>query len=152
MKILLLCYEHPSPSVAGSYRILYSLKSLVRKYGHDITLVTFKISSVDYPDLSSYCRVESVDIPDWPGMKSPRTILRTLVKLLTPSRILSGYPSFLSYYYSSKMEERVKAWLENSRADVIAVDHPYMLPYVVNKGIHCSTGDLCHLGDSLGGV
>jgi glycosyltransferase involved in cell wall biosynthesis len=135
VKILLLCYEYPSPSVAGSHRVLYSLEFLARKYRHDITLATFKISGLDYPDLSVYCRVESVNMPGWPGMKSPGTILRTLVKLLLSRRILSGYPSFLGYYYSSEMEEKVKALLDNSGADVIAVDHPYMLPYAVNKGV-----------------
>lgn len=135
MKILLLCYEHPSPSIAGSYRVLYSLKYLSRKYRHDITLVAFRLPGADYPDLSGYCRVESVGISGLPGMQSPKTILRTLGRLLSPRSIFSRYPSFLSYYYSPQMDRKVKALLDNNSFDILVVDHPYMLPYVSSKGV-----------------
>jgi len=135
MKILLLCYERPSPSVAGSLRALNSIKYLSRKYRHDITLISFKLPGEDYTNLSDYCHVESVDIPEWPGMKSSKTIFSTLGRLLTPRGNLSGYSSFLRYHYSPKMEEKVKALLDKGGADVFVVNHPYMLPYVLNKGV-----------------
>ena len=133
MKILLLCYEHPSPSIAGSYRVLYSLKYLSEKYGHDITLISFRLPGKEYPDLSSYCRLETIDIPCRTGLKSPHAILYSLRNLFSPHSIFSRHPSFLNYSYSPKMERKVKALLDNNRFDILVVDHPIMLRYISSK-------------------
>lgn len=133
MKIILLCYEHPSPSIAGSYRVLYSLKYLSEKYGHDITLVSFRLLGKEYPDLSCYYQLETVDIPCRPSLKSPQAILYSLRNLFSPHSIFSRHQSFLNYSYSPKMGRKVKELLDNNRFDILVVDHPFMLRYISSK-------------------
>lgn len=134
MKILLLCYEHPSPSNAGSYRVLYSLKYLSEKYKHDITLAAFKLSGKDYPDLSRYCRLETINISHRTGLNSPKAILATLKSMTSLFNVFSGHPTFFNYSYSLEMDRKVKSLLDNSY-DILAVDHPAMLGYVSSHNI-----------------
>lgn len=129
MKILLLCYEHPSPSVAGSHRVLYSLEYLSERYQHDITLVAFKLPGEGYPELSRYCRVETINIPHRPGLQSPRATLNALKNLFQRRH------SPLNFSYSPEMAVKVKALLNSNRYDILVVDHPAMLPYMPNKEI-----------------
>lgn len=136
MKLLFVCYELPLPSDAGSYRVLYSLKYLSEKYGHDITLVAFRLPGKDYPDLSSYCRIETIDIASWPGLKSPKTLFYAFKNMFSSYyNMFSRHSSFLNYFYSPKMDRKVKALLDNNRFDVLVVEHPMMLRYVLDKRV-----------------
>lgn len=135
MKMLLLCYEHPSPSIAGSHRMLYSLKDFSEKYKHDITLVAFKLPEIQYPDLSSFCRMETVDIPRRPGLKSPKAILAALKSIISLFNLFSRHPAFLNYSYSPKMDSKVKALLNDNSFDILVVDHPAMLGYASGQNI-----------------
>jgi glycosyltransferase involved in cell wall biosynthesis len=134
MKILLLCYEHPSPSIAGSLRALHSLKYLSDKYEHDITLLAFQLTGKGYPDLSRYCRVETIDIPRWPSLKSPQAIASALKTVASPRNVFSGHYSLLNYNYSPGMDAKVKTLLDN-RFDALVVDHPSMLRYALGQKI-----------------
>lgn len=135
IKILLPCYEHPSPSMASSYRVLYSLKYLSEKYGHDITLVSFRLPGEEYPDLSDYCRIETIDIPCRPGLKSPKAILYALKSMFSPHNIFSQRPSFSNYSYSPKLDRRIKALLDNNEVDIMVIDHASMLCYASSKRV-----------------
>lgn len=134
MRLLFVCYEYPSPSIAGSHRVLYPLKYLSEKYGHDITLVAFRLPGKDYPDLSNYCQIETIDIAYRPGLKSPEAILYALRKLFSPHSIFSRHPSFFNYSYSPEMDRKVRSLLDNSY-DILVVDHPAMLGYVSSHDI-----------------
>jgi glycosyltransferase involved in cell wall biosynthesis len=128
MKILFLCYEHPSPSIAGSHRVLHSLRYLSEKFKHDITLVAFKLPGKDYPDLSHYCRIETVEIRHRPGLTSLKAILAALKSSISLFNIFSKYHFFINYAYSPNMDETVKVLQDNSY-DIQVVDHPAMLRY-----------------------
>jgi glycosyltransferase involved in cell wall biosynthesis len=133
MKILLLCYEFPSPQIAGSHRVLHCLKYLSGKYKHDITLVAFKLPGRNYPDLSRYCHIETVETRQRPGLKSPATILAALKSTISAFNIFSKYAFFLNWSYSPEMDEKIKTLLADNRYDIIVVDHPAMLRYVPDK-------------------
>ncbi|MDP2730267.1 MAG: glycosyltransferase [Dehalococcoidales bacterium] len=130
MEIIILCYEYPSPSTAGSHRVLYSLEHLSQKYRHDITLVAFKLPGKDYPDLSRYCRVETIDIPDRPGLNSLNAMLNIFNSAFSLRHLLAGNTAFLNYSYSREMERKIESLLADNNYDIIAVDHPAMLRYV----------------------
>ncbi len=132
MKILFLCYEHPAPEIAGSHRVLYSLEHLAGKHGHQVTLAAFKLRGKSYPDLSQHARVETVELARRPGFGAPGVILKSIPRILNMS---SGLPAFTRYGYSSEMDTRVNALLHGAGYDIIAVDHPAMLGYVLDKGI-----------------
>lgn len=133
MKILVLCYEYPSPSIAGSHRVLYSLEYLSKKYGHDITLAAFRLSGRNYPDLSSYCRIETVDITCRPGLGSSKAVASALKNTFSPYNLLSGRFS-LDHSYSREMHTRIKTLLRGG-FDIVLADHPAMLCYLPKKGI-----------------
>lgn len=126
MRLLFVCHELPTPSDAGSHRVLYSLKHLSEK--HDITLVAFRLLGKEYPDLNNYCRIETIDIASWPGLGSPRAVLSAF------QNMFSRIPSVLNYSYSARMDRKVKALLD-TRFDILAVDHPSMLRYVPSKKV-----------------
>jgi glycosyltransferase involved in cell wall biosynthesis len=126
VKILFLCYEQPAPEIAGSHRVLCSLEYLAGKYRHDITLLAFRLRGKSYPNLGRYARIETVEVARrsyWKRMLSYRKALN----------ILSGQ-AFINYDYSPQMDARVKALL-NEGCDIVAVDHPAMLGYVLGKGV-----------------
>jgi len=127
MRLLFICYDHPSPSLAGSHRVLYSIKHLSKKYGHDMTLVAFKLPKIEYADLTPYCRVETIDISFRPSFQSPKTVLSAL------KNIIFGGFSFLNFSYSPEMARKIEALLENNIFDVLIIDHPAMLNYVLGK-------------------
>ena len=129
MRLLFVCYEHPAPWLAGSHRVLNSLKYLKEKYGHDMTLVAFKLPGITYPDLSAYCRVATVDLPYRPGFKSVRTGLTAL------KNIAAGGFSFRNYDHSPAMEEKIDALLEDNACDLLVADHAAMLDYVLGKNV-----------------
>lgn len=135
MRILFVGYEFPSPVEAGSLRMLYSLKYLSEKYGHDITLVAFKLPGKEYPDLSNYCRVETIDIARRPGLKSPKAILYAFKNMFSPYNMFSGHTSLFNYSYSSKMDRKVKALLDKNSVDVMVIDTPSMLCYASSKSV-----------------
>ena len=134
MRLLFVCHELPTPSDAGSHRVLYSLKHLSEKHGHDITLVAFRLQEKDYPDLSNYCRIETIDIASWPGLESPKAILSAFKNMFSPNNMVSRLPSVLNYSYSAEMDRKVKALLDK-RFDILAVDHPSMLRYIPSKKV-----------------
>ena len=129
MRLLFICSEFPSPSNANSYRVLYPLKYLSEKFRHDITLIAFKLQGKDYPDLSTYGRIETINLAVWPGLKSPRVILLAL------KNIFLGHLSLRNYAYSREMDRKIKALLDNNSFDVLVIDHPSMLTYTSNKGV-----------------
>ena len=135
MKILFVCYELPSPLEAGSLRVLHSVKYLSEKYGHDITLVAFRLPQKEYPDLSDYCRIETIDIPCRPGLKSPKAILYALKSMFSPHNIFSLRPSFFFYSYSPKLDRRIKALIDNNEVDIMVIDHSSMLCYASSKRV-----------------
>jgi glycosyltransferase involved in cell wall biosynthesis len=116
VKILFLCHEFPIASYAGTLRVLHSLETLSGKYGHDITLLAFKIRGKNYPDLSRCCRAETVELKRWPGLSSPGAAL---------SNIIGGR----NMAYSSKMAAKFCAIMTNNRFDLLVIDHPVMLAY-----------------------
>jgi glycosyltransferase involved in cell wall biosynthesis len=126
MKILFVCYELPSPSDAGSFRVLYSVKYLYEKCGHDITLIAFRLPQKGYPDLSDYCQIETIDIPCRPGFGSAKAIFYALKSLLS---LFSPGPYFRMSSYSPKLDRRIKALIDNNDVDLMAVDHTSMLCY-----------------------
>jgi glycosyltransferase involved in cell wall biosynthesis len=125
MKLLIICHDLPSPDNATSLRVLESLKYLSEKYNHDIMLLAFKRGE-EYPDLSNYCQVETVDIT----MKNK---IWTIVNILSPKNIFSTTPNLLSY--SPKMRRKVAELLIKHEFDVIAIDHFSMLYYTLELGI-----------------
>jgi glycosyltransferase involved in cell wall biosynthesis len=125
MKILIICAELPSPDNATSLRVLESLKYLSEKYKHDIVLLAFKRGE-EYPDLSNYCQVETVDIT----MKNK---IWTIVNMFSPKNIFSATPNSLNY--SPKMQRKVAELLAKHKFDVIAINHFSMLYYTLELGI-----------------
>jgi polysaccharide biosynthesis protein PslH len=116
MKILFLCHEFPIASYSGTLRVLHSLEPLAGKYGHDITLLAFKLEGKPYPDLNRYCKTEVVEIKNWPGLKSPVAAL---------TNFLGGRETS----YSSKMAAKFCSVMTGSRFDLLVIDHPVMLGY-----------------------
>jgi glycosyltransferase involved in cell wall biosynthesis len=135
VKILLVCRELPSPSDATSLRVLYALKYLPEKYGHDITMVAFQLPGKEYLDLTNYCRIEAVNIPCWPGLTSPKAILYGLRKLFSLPSISSWRFSFFNYSYSPEMDKLIKTLLDSNKVDIMIVNHPSMLCYALNKRV-----------------
>lgn len=127
--MLFVCYEHPAPSLAGSQRVLNSLKYLREKYGHEMDLVAFRLPRIAYPDLSAYCRVTTVELPYRPSFESARAVLMALKNISTSGR------SFLNHSFSTVMAKKIDAMLENGAYDLIAADHADMLGYVLRKNI-----------------
>ena len=116
MKILFLCHEFPIASYAGTLRVLHSLEPLAGKYGHDITLLAFKLDGKNYPDLSRFCKTETVELKNWPGLKAPRAAL---------ANFLGGR----EMAYSSKMAAKFCTLMGNNKFDLLVIDHPVMLAY-----------------------
>lgn len=129
MKILFVCYEFPSPVEAGSLRVLHSVRYLAEKYGHDITLVSFKLPGMENADLNNYCHFETVEIARRPGFESPGAMLSALRQVLRPRHLLSEYPAFYYYSYSERMAEKVSELIDNNKFDVMALDTPQMICY-----------------------
>jgi polysaccharide biosynthesis protein PslH len=116
VKILFLCHEFPIASYAGTLRVLHSLEPLATKYGHEITLLGFKLEGKKYPDLSRFCKTETVEIKNWPGIKAPRAALANFVG----GRDIA---------YSSKMAARFCKIMTDNKFDLLVIDHPVMLTY-----------------------
>lgn len=133
VKILLVCLELPSPADATSLRALYALKYLPQKYGHAVTLVSFKLPEKEYLDLTNYCRIEAINIPCWPGLTSPKAILYALRKAFSPPGIFSRRFSSSNYSYLPEMDKRIKALLDSNKVDIMIINHPSMLCYAINK-------------------
>jgi polysaccharide biosynthesis protein PslH len=116
VKILFLCHEFPIASYAGTLRVLHSLEPLARKYGHEITLLAFKLEGKTYPDLSRFCKTETVELKNWPGVKAP---------LAAFANIVGGR----NMAYSSKMASRFCSLMTENQYDLLVIDHPVMLGY-----------------------
>jgi polysaccharide biosynthesis protein PslH len=116
VKILFLCHEFPIASYAGTLRVLHSLEPLAGKYGHEITLLAFKLQGKNYPDLSRFCKTETVEIKNWPGLKAPRAAL---------ANFISGR----DMAYSPKMAARFCKIMTDTHYDLLVIDHPVMLGY-----------------------
>jgi polysaccharide biosynthesis protein PslH len=116
VKILFLCHEFPIASYAGTLRVLHSLEPLSGKYGHEITLLAFKIQGKNYPDLSRFCKIETVELKRWPGLKSPVVAL---------ANFIAGR----NMAYSVKMAAKFCSIMTASHYDLLVIDHPVMLPY-----------------------
>jgi len=129
VRILFACHEFPIASYAGTHRVLYSIKHLAEKYGHDITLVAFKLPRKNYPDLSRYGRIETVELPFWPGLKSPSAVFTAL------KNVFRGRFSLANQAYSSRMSQILNTLLAENRFDVIVFDHPVMLAYAPKQKI-----------------
>lgn len=129
MKILFVCYEFPSPVEAGSHRVLHSVRHLAEKYGHDITLVSFKLPGMENADLSKYCRFEPIEIALRFGFESPAAILSALKHVLRPRNLFSKYPAFCNYSYSDRMAKKVRELIDSNKFDVMALDTPQMICY-----------------------
>ena len=127
MKILIICHGLPSPSNATSLRVLGSLKNLSEKYKHDIMLLAFK-QGEEYPDLSNYCQVETVD-----ELTTMKNKIWTIVNKFSPKNIFSTTPNLLNY--SPKMQRKVTKLLAKHKFDVIAIDHFSMLYYTLELGV-----------------
>jgi len=113
--------------------VLHSLKYLVDKYSHDITLACFKLEGKEYPDLSRYCHIETVDISQRSGIKSLKAILSTLKTIMSLHNIASQCPGFLHYNYSPEMNNKVKTLLDDNY-DILMIDHPAMIRYLPRMG------------------
>jgi glycosyltransferase involved in cell wall biosynthesis len=122
VKILFLCHELPIASYAGTLRVLHSLEPLSGKYGHEITLLAFKLEGKNYPDLSRFCKTQTVEIKNWPGLKAPLAAL---------ANILGGRNTA----YSSKMAARFCSIMTENNFDLLVIDHPVMLPYTEGLAI-----------------
>jgi polysaccharide biosynthesis protein PslH len=116
VKILFLCHEFPIASYAGTLRVLHSLEPLAGEYGHEITLLAFKMDGKTYPDLGRFCKTETVELKNWPGAKAP---------LAAFTNIVGGR----NMAYSSKMASRFCALMTENQYDLLVIDHPVMLDY-----------------------
>jgi polysaccharide biosynthesis protein PslH len=96
--------------------VLHSLEPLSGKYGHEITLLAFKLPGKHYPDLSRFCKTEIVEIKNWPGLKSP-------------AAAVSNFIGGRNTAYSSKMAAKFCSLMTDSHYDLLVIDHPVMLPY-----------------------
>lgn len=126
LKILIICHSLPSPSNATSHRVLESLKYLSEKYKHDIVIVAFK-GRGEYPDLSNYCRVETVDI------LTISDNIYNIVNTFLPKNIFSETPNIFNH--SPKMHRKVAELLTKHKFDLIGIDHWSMLYYVLELGV-----------------
>jgi polysaccharide biosynthesis protein PslH len=116
VKILFLCHEFPIASYAGTLRVLHSIEPLAVKYRHEITLLAFKLEGKTYPDVSRFCKTETVELKNWPGVKAPLAAL---------SNFLGGR----GMAYSSKMASRFCSIMSENQYDLLVIDHPVMLTY-----------------------
>ena len=96
--------------------------------------MAFKVAGKEYPDLSGYCQIETIDRPN-PVHSLFRTLTYTIKNMLSPRNICSRDPQFLNYYYSPKMDKRIKVLLTTTQFDVVAVDHFPMLSYLANEKV-----------------
>jgi glycosyltransferase involved in cell wall biosynthesis len=130
MRIHFVCHELPIPSYAGTLQVLHSLRYFSEKYHHSMTLIAFKLEGKAYPDLGRYCQIETIDLPYWPSLQSPRTILKAFKNMYRRGRF-----SFGDFAFSREMDSKINSSLGNNNYDVVVIDHPIMLNYILNKKV-----------------
>ena len=138
MKILFLCHQLPTLSRPSTLRVLFSIKYLVEKYGHDITLLAFKIvgSGERYHDLSKYCEIESIEIHGFTNVLSLRAVMYTIKNMLSLENMFSKNPTLLTYFYSPKMHRKLKEMLKTNKFDFIFISSYSMFSYILNTDIN----------------
>lgn len=132
----MVCHDLPSPSNPLTFRVFNAVKYLSKKYNHNITLVAFKEmryeSRYTY-DLEKYCDVEVEEIPNMDSFKM--RLMYAIKNMLSFQNIFSKNPSFFNFYYSPKMQRKIRKLLKTKKFDIIFVDLYTMIPYVLDVDI-----------------
>ena len=129
MNILFITIDVPMPSFASTARAFYALKYLSEKYGHKITLLSFRNlpeASKYIKDVEQYC--EQVTIIDFPDIKpvSLKGLAYHSKNILSSQNVFSRHPSILNYHYSPEMQMAARRLSSENHIDLI---------YVIFKGV-----------------
>lgn len=122
MKILALCHDLPSPYTGASLPVFNLLKYLAKK--HDITLVCFKQKTEESRyryNLNELCEIvepQTITVPK----SLVKQIIVTTANTLSPINLFSTNPSFFNFYYSPRMQLRIKYLLSTREFDLIYSD------------------------------
>ena len=111
----MLWHDLPLPSVGDCLAAFYLLRYLHKKHG--VTLLSFKQvteKTRQIEDLAQYCQViEPMRISE-PRLQLKQLLL-TIKNMLCPQNLLSKNPSFFDFYYSPKMQSKVRDLLISGR-------------------------------------
>lgn len=137
MNIMFLCHDLPNPSNPLTFRVFNFLKYSKKKYKHEITLVAFKEMKDELRyvyDLQRYCEVDIVEIPKYLSSFRER-VAYTLKNMLSFRNIFSRNHTFLNFYWSPKMQRKIRELWKIKKFDVIFVDSYFMIPYIERLNI-----------------
>jgi sugar transferase (PEP-CTERM/EpsH1 system associated) len=119
MKILALWHDLPSPYTGSSLPLFNLLRYLAQK--HNITLLSFREMTQESRythDLNQYCElIEPIGITVPTSLA--KQILYTARNTLSPQNLLSKNPSLFNFYYSAKMQARIRDLLSTREFDLI---------------------------------
>ena len=130
----MLWHDLPLPSVGDCLAAFHLLRYLHQK--HDVTLLSFKQiteKTRQIEDLAQYCQIiEPMSISE-PQLQLKQLLL-TIKNMLCPQNLLSKNPSFFDFYYSPKMQTKVRALLTATKFDLIYTSEPMAL-YVQDSSL-----------------
>ena len=119
MKILTLWHDLPSPYTGSSLPLFNLLRYLAQK--HSITLLSFREMTQESRythDLNQYCElIEPIGITVPTSLA--KQILYTARNTLSPQNLLSKNPSLFNFYYSARMQTRIRDLLSTREFDLI---------------------------------
>lgn len=119
MKVLMIWHDLPSPYTGSSLPAFNLLRCLSKK--HDFTLLAFKEETHENRysyDLSKYCEVITPLTITVPQSFTKRFIY-TAKNTFCSQNMFSNNHSFFNFYYSPKLQEKLKDLLETKKFDMI---------------------------------
>lgn len=129
MRILILCPRIPSSDDSVLlFRVLNGVLYLSQKYGHSITLVSFKYngqSKKHYEDY--YDKIVTVELPERHINRLAFYLLDHIIAVCT-GKLSLGY--IIDFPFSWKLKRKLEELLAKQRFDVIFVSEPSMVSYV----------------------
>ena len=136
MNILIICHRLPFPftTSAFSFRVLYGVRYLSKKYRHNITIVAFKYKDDPEEYLKEFCdEIVTVKLPTSAKKRVVYYIVHYIIGITLRDISMKN---IFDYRFSWKMQKKVRELLTRTKKfDVIFVDEPSMLYYVSNVGI-----------------
>lgn len=137
MNILVLCHDVPSPTFSETSAVYHLIKDLSSDYNHEIKLLCLD-SGKTRADNTIKKFIEG-KVKFNPANNMYREILCTTKNMFNFSNLMCKFkskmlPNVLDYYYSPKMDKKIKSIIKESEFDIIYLTRP-MANYVIDINI-----------------
>ena len=137
MKIMLVCHRFPYPPARGGKIRPFHIIKHFQEQGHEVTVASHYRSSQEREEgtgLQQYCSKVLAEIVK-PGV----------AKLRMVKNLATLEPSSMGYFYSARLQQRIREELESGGYDLIFVHCSSVAPYV--KGLAEGVTRILDFGD-----